>query len=275
MIARNDKPTDDGESLVPSENLVAYRNLYRIEVAIRELIIELLAKVDGSRWYRRRLPELVWRGSLDKIRRERSSHWTRMVPLHPIYYTNFSELQQIIERQDNWRDAFENIFGRREIVSGTLLELDPIRNRTAHNRRATRTDLTILSAAEDKLKASFGQDRYYSLVGRCTSAPDISAQLGSLLVELRALGQRCIDCSPLPECTVWKSLSGQWWMDDEYLGLDLTSLRGFYNLLSVYAELPRTRGSGYEIEAWVVQNGLSEKWRNARLSIETLLKEGE
>jgi len=74
---------------------------------------------------------------------------------------------------------------------------------------------------------------------------------------------------------VWKSLSGQWWMDDEYLGLDLTSLRGFYNLLSVYAELPRTRGSGYEIEAWVVQNGLSEKWRNARLSIETLLKEGE
>jgi hypothetical protein len=195
-----------------------------------------------------------------------------MVPLHPIYYTNFSDLQQIVERQDNWRDAFQTVFGRKEIVSGTLQELDPIRNRIAHNRRATRTDLSILVAAEDKLKASFGQDRYYRLVERCTSAPDIVAQLAALLGELSMLGQCCIRCESLPERLVWKNLSGQWWLDDEFLGSDLTVLRAFYDLLSAYAALPRTRGSGFEIEAWVAQNGLVEKLRAARISIEAIVQ---
>jgi hypothetical protein len=272
MITRNDEPAAGAESLVPPQNVLAYGKLYRIEVAIRELIVELLARVDGPRWYRKRLPEPVWKASLDKLRRERSSRWTQMVPLHPIYYTNFSDLQQIVERQDNWRDAFQTVFGRKEVVSGTLQELDPIRNRIAHNRRATRTDLSILVAAEDKLKASFGQDRYYSLVERCTSAPDIAVQLAALVCELNTLGQCCIRCESLPERLLWKNLSDQWWLDDEFLQSDLTPLRAFHDLLSTYAELPRTRGSGYEIEAWVAQNGLGEKLSAARVSIEGIVQ---
>lgn len=272
MITRTDEQAAVEESLVPPQNVLAYGKLYRIEVAIRELIVELLDGVDGPRWYRKRLPEQVWKASVDKLRRERSSRWIQMIPLHPIYYTNFSDLQQIVERQDNWRDAFQTVFGRKEIVSGTLIELDPIRNRIAHNRRATRSDLAILSAAEDKLRASFGQDRYYSLVDRCTSAPDIAAHLAALVVELNMLGQCCIRCKALPERSVWKNLSGQWWLDDEYLGSDLTALRVFYDLLSAYAELPRVRGSGHQIEAWVALNDLGGKLCAARVLVEAIVQ---
>jgi hypothetical protein len=272
MIVHNDERAAGEESLVPPQNVLAYGKLYRIEVAIRELIVELLDGVDDPRWYRKRLPEQVWKASLDKLRHERSSRWIQMIPLHPIYYTNFSDLQQIIGRQDNWRDVFHAVFGRKEIVSGTLMELDPIRNRIAHNRRATRSDLAILSAAEDKLKAAFGQDRYYSLVDRCTSAPGIAAHLASLVVELNILGECCIRCKTLPERSVWKTLSGQWWLDDEYLGSDLTSLRVFYDLLTAYAELPRVRGYGHEIEAWVAHNDLDGKLCAARASIEAIVQ---
>jgi hypothetical protein len=112
-------------SRVPRENLDVYVYLYNIETALRELIIDLLSKVDGQKWYRTRLPKDI----LEKYRKgldfEKSMPWYRLLPLHPIYYIDFPDLKKIIERDDNWRDAFKKIFGsRKDVIIVALSELE-------------------------------------------------------------------------------------------------------------------------------------------------------
>src|SRR5258708_7569436 len=135
---------------IPQDNILVARHLYCIEVALRELIIESLHSLAGTRWYKQRLPEVVWKESLKKLADERKSKWTQVVNHHPLYYTNFAELKVIIERHDNWRDVFQGFFESREVFVGTLAELDPIRNKVAHNRRATNADVQIAKAASEK-----------------------------------------------------------------------------------------------------------------------------
>ena len=128
---------------VPEQNTAIFKYLFAIENGLRELIISSLATAAGPRWYRSRLPGDV----LDKYRQgatiERSTSWTQLVPHHPMYYVDFADLRKILERDDNWRDSFEVIFKRRDLLASTLSELEFIRNKIAHNRKATLQDLRI------------------------------------------------------------------------------------------------------------------------------------
>lgn len=42
--------------MVPNENIQIFNYLYRIENALRELIIKSLEAIDGPRWFKKRLP---------------------------------------------------------------------------------------------------------------------------------------------------------------------------------------------------------------------------
>jgi hypothetical protein len=123
---------------VPQENIEIFTILYQIETALRELIIEVLSKVEGSKWYLRRLPGDILQKYKDGRILERQIPWTQFIPHNPIYYVDFPHLKVIMERSDNWKDAFEPIFARKEVVIGILIEIEPIRNKIAHNRKATR-----------------------------------------------------------------------------------------------------------------------------------------
>ena len=92
---------------VPAENAECFSYLYVIETALRELIVECLEQAAGSRWYKTRLPENPLESFKMGRRVERECPWHQSVPLHPIYYTEFPHLKEIIERSDNWKDTFD------------------------------------------------------------------------------------------------------------------------------------------------------------------------
>jgi hypothetical protein len=74
---------NETECAAPEENMAAFCLLYEIESALRELIIEELTSLAGSRWYKQRLPG----DALEKYREakkfEKSVKWSQLVPHHP------------------------------------------------------------------------------------------------------------------------------------------------------------------------------------------------
>jgi len=262
------------QQLVPKENIEIYCYIYRIETALRGLIIESLRAVDGSRWYKKRLPGDVLKKYREGIEFEKSLKWFQLVPLHPIYYIDFPDLKKIIEREDNWKDAFKRIFSRKDICSSTLGELEFIRNKIAHNRKATPKDVEIVRGAHGKLSESIGENYFRELSTRCTCSMDISERLSELQKECESTFCICNDCKRLEKIDVWESVSAEWWFDESYLGYKLNAIADYFGTVDRYLTLPRYRGSGHKIESWVKSSGIEEKYANAQIEFAAILDRG-
>lgn len=259
------------KSLVPKENLAIFELLYGIEVGLRELIVQSLEATVGPRWWKERLPGDVSEEYKKGRECEQKIRWCQLVPHHPVYYVEFPSLKKVIERRDNWKDTFSAIFKRKEILINTLSELEPIRNKIAHNRKATPEDLHIVKGAYDKIVAPVGEKCFCELLSRCTLALDLPVTLSRLQIEAEEALQCCITCRLLHELQVWKETDDTWWFDETYLGGQLNSVREYFSLLGTYRELPRTRGSGHKIEAWVKSSNLKEKYAKAKEQLSQLL----
>jgi Swt1-like HEPN len=260
---------------VPQENIDIFTMLFILETALRELIIEELSKVEGPRWYKRCLPGDV----LDKYRKgreaEKSIQWTRSIPHHPIYYVDFPDLKKIIERDENWKKAFERIFSRKDILSSTLSELEPIRNKIAHNRKASREDVEVVKGTYSKLSTAIGSDNLRSLSMRSTLGEDIPKRLIQLQIEAKSSLLICQELMPLARLKVWDSIHNEWWFDESYLGQKLDMIIEFFHNLEEYSHLPRLRGSGHKIEAWVKNRDIEIKYTDAQKQFDVILASEE
>jgi hypothetical protein len=259
------------KKLAPEENIKIYCYLYSIETALREIIIELLSAIDGSLWYKKRLPGDILGKYCKGIEFERSIKWSQLVPHHPIYYIDFPDLKKIIEREDNWRDAFRSIFSKREIVDSLFSELEVIRNKVAHNRKATTLDVEIARIAYEKSSECVGRDHFHQLSARCTCAMDIPERLSELQKECEITFRICKDCKRLEEIDVWESISAEWWFDESYLGHKLEAIADYFETIARYLALPWSRGSGHKIESWVKHSGIKEKYADAQIEFEAIL----
>lgn len=261
------------EKLVPIENIKIFHYLYAIEVALRELIIESLEGIGGPKWYRSRLPEPALKSYKDGIAFERKTKWTQLVPHHPIYYVDFPDLRIIIERKDNWRDVFKDIFSRKEFLVSELSELEFIRNKVAHNRKASIADVKIVEGAYTKLSEFVGRERFEELASRCTCALGIHESMVELGVEAEKLYGLCKSFSPIGELSVWKSVRSEWWFDETYLPCGLDGIEAFFMKVEEYCELPRPRGCGHKIEMWFKESDVAELYCNARIQFDELLRD--
>ena len=259
---------------VPSQNVAIYRAIYTVEVALRELIIETLQERFGPLWWKHQLPADVLKAYREAIDYERRTKWCQLVPHHPIYYVDFPDLKKVILRSDNWSQAFQSVFRSSDVVTGTFAELEPIRNKVAHNRKATNADLRVVDGAVQKVANALGEDRFRALVSRCTLAEDLAGTLRALLSEAEAAYPKCVDCEPLPESQVWAKVSKAWWFDSDYLGCDVSAVSDYFGALDFYRALPRRRGSGHSIEAWVRSNDLAGRYASAVGQISALLSDG-
>lgn len=70
--------------------------------------------------------------------------------MHEIFYTDFPDLKKIVEKRDNWREVFGDIFGRKEVLV-KLDELYPLRNMIAHNRYLTKENADTMERYYIKL----------------------------------------------------------------------------------------------------------------------------
>lgn len=259
------------ETLVPKENVEIFHYLYAIEVALRELIIESLKGVAGPKWFLSRLHK----DALDKFKNgiasERKTKWTQLVPHHPIYYVDFPDLRIIMERNDNWKDVFKGVFSRKEFLVSTLSELEFIRNKVAHNRKATDSDVDIVKGTYTKLSESIGEKKFKELVIRCTCADGIYKRLVELREEANRLFDLCKRFSTIEGLSVWKVVSPEWWFDEIYLLCDLDGIEGYFERLEEYCNLPQLRGSGHKIEKWVKKSNIDDLYSKAQFQFDNLL----
>jgi hypothetical protein len=252
--------------LVPKENIEIYNYIYRIEVGLRELIIEQLSAIEGPRWYKKRLPPDVLKKYCDGINEERKIKWTQLIPHHPIYYTDLDDLKKTIERKDNWENVFKGIFGsQKDILNNVFSEIECIRNKVAHNRKASKKDIAIVKTAYLKLSEIIGSIEFRTLVLRCTCAYDIFEQLRILQKESERVFNMCKEYKPIDNLDRWKSISNQWWFDESYLCLNINAIIDFFKTIEEYITLPRTRGSGYKIEFWVNNSIIIDKYKKAEI----------
>lgn len=264
--------------VAPPENVEIYRLLFSLETMLRELVIDSLHRAFGPRWYLDHLPpdcKEHFRGGID---RDRQTKWTANVPHHPVYYLTFPDLRAIIEARENWNVAFSNVFPKnKDLVTTDLQELEFIRNKVAHNRRATVSDLTIVEAAFEKLCNEVGQERAVILAERYT----IDDRIPEHLLELRREGDIAIALSNrgqhLKRLERWdEAHAAWWWFDEAYLGRSLKRITSFFDTMAEYCaeakDLDRDRAKARGTDAALASShaaarsdltAILESWRHA------------
>lgn len=263
------------EEVPPKTNIEAYRDLFHVENVLRELIIDCLSGPGGPRWYKQRLPLDILKKYQEGLDYEKRVPWVRLNPHHPIYYLDFPDLRKIIEKEDNWRDVFKAIFTRKDVLTAILSELEPIRNKVAHNRIITSEDAHLTRTAREALISAIGPDRFSALASRCTVAKGIHEMLVALYEEAEKCLRSASECEQLPDPKAWKSASEKWWFDGSYLGTELDGINSLFAIFEEYAVLPRGRGTGHKLEKWVRERNIEETFELATREFSDLLREWE
>lgn len=255
---------------VPVTNRELYEILFILETGLRELIIDRLQRAAGPRWEAHRLPPDVYEKVRVGIRFERTSGWLGHVPHHPIYYIDFPELLKAITSRNNWQSVFEDDLHRKTLIEEAINDLAPIRNKVAHNRHCSEYDVQVGRGALLKVSQAVGKDRLLSLARKCTCAPAIPESLRNLrqAIETSALAVRKVEPIEPPLIP-----NDWWWFDETYLGVSVDTVLAGVSVLREYACLPRGRGKGHEIEAWVNGNEVDRVLSNAVAVIRTMLGE--
>lgn len=262
------------KNALPENNLYVYQLLYNIEVGLREFIVETCSKELGEQWWKQRMPSDVKDNAKKGLEAERAIKWSELIPYHIIYYTDFPDLKKIIIKGDNWKDFFQAIFQRDDILKNTLSELEPIRNKVAHNRKITQGEVVIVESAYHKIITSIGESYFFELTKKCSLAEDILKMLTNLQNEAVNAFRICKAFQTLTPLFYWDKIRKSWWFDDEYLGCEITSIKNYFNILYQYAQIPRFRGNGHEIEAWLKNQYIDQKYCLAEQEFIAILKRG-
>jgi hypothetical protein len=188
---------------------------------------------------------------------------------------DFPDLRKIIERDDNWKEAFASIFPRRDILVATLSELEPIRNTIAHSRKATMADAEIVHASYAKIEEAIGIELFRDLSSRLTTTPDIPSRFIELRSEATYALKHSLTCRPIVPLEVWPVTKDQWWFDPDYLKIDIAPIERYFAKIVAYIGLPRVRGTGHSIESWVRVSGIEEQFRQIEPLLDHIIAHGE
>ena len=260
------------EFKLPNENLEIYKILYIIETGLREFIIDVLSSSFGPKWYKECLPGDILKKYRDGITYEKSVKWLENIPHHPIYYIDFPDISVIIEHTENWIKVFKPIFIRKDITATTLREIEPIRNKVAHNRKATEIDVKIMRSAYAKLSSLIVKPSLKDYANRCTYASNIIERIRELHNEAATLFDSCVNCCIISSFKNWIEINKEWWFDESYLGININPIFVFFEIISDYIKIPRHRGDGYKIKKWVQSNKIQEKYIELSNTFQLLLE---
>ena len=125
--------------------------LNELEQRLRQVVEQRLRNLSGPNWTRQRVSQTVrerW------MVRQREDHADGRSVYADIQYADFMDLAEVITRRDNWRDAFQPIFGDPNDIAVSLRRLHPVRKALAHSRPLGRADLlTLVSEATQIFRA--------------------------------------------------------------------------------------------------------------------------
>jgi hypothetical protein len=107
-----------------------YPKFYVLENSIRSLINRVMTAKHGKDWWATQAPTEVRKNVQGRKDKEDKVPWHGKRGAHEIYYSDFSDLRSIIQK--NWVD-FEPIIHKQAWINQRLEELEPARNTLAHN----------------------------------------------------------------------------------------------------------------------------------------------
>jgi hypothetical protein len=107
-----------------------YPKMYLLENSIRSVINRVLTAKHGKDWWDTQAPSAVRKLVQGRKDKEDRVPWHGKRGAHEIYYSDFSDLRNIIEK--NWAD-FDAIIHKQQWISQWLEELEPARNTLAHH----------------------------------------------------------------------------------------------------------------------------------------------
>ncbi|MFQ5892041.1 MAG: Swt1 family HEPN domain-containing protein, partial [Candidatus Methanofastidiosia archaeon] len=116
-----------------SESMDGFEILFNLENNLRIFMEERLQEAYGDRWWRKGVHYNVYANWQAKKKAEVNNPWCDTRDLPMLMYSNFTQLAMIIESNKNW-DIFRPYFKDKSSILGKLKELEPIRNKIAHNR---------------------------------------------------------------------------------------------------------------------------------------------
>lgn len=119
-----------------------YAELYVFENSVREAIHLVLSRQLGSNWWDIGVGKRIIENVQNRIDSEDRNAWHGRRGSHPIYYSDISDLQSIIQR--NW-DHFKDIFPDQNWVMVRLKEIALSRNIVDHHNPLQKKDRQRLS----------------------------------------------------------------------------------------------------------------------------------
>ena len=110
-----------------------YPLLYIFENSLREFISRVLERKYGPNWWESKVKEEIQEKVKERIEREKLNPWHGSRGVHPIFYTDFSDLPKILNHNANdFNPFFKGISGKIHWLIRRLEELEMSRNNIAH-----------------------------------------------------------------------------------------------------------------------------------------------
>lgn len=249
--------------------------MFVLENCLRELIVDELSELCGQLWWKSCLTGTALAKFKQARELEKSTPWSTLVSHHPVYYLDFPDLRETIIQNKNWTEAFSPIFHNKDNTSRDLSSIEPIRNKIAHNRHISESDMSRLVAVSADMEACVHRDRYVTLGLRCTQEVAIPQRLSGLRGLIQCAHKDMSSCQVLtPESLPLVTWEVPWWLDGDYLGSPVNSVEPFIAIVRGYAALSRYRGCGPQIEAWLNKENMESIFKLADSQIETCMEEG-
>jgi len=134
-LSRMNKEDDSGKRTHVEETRVeAYRQVGDIEMTLIELMRKELRSISPN-WWIQRIPPDVQKDCHDRKLRDERPPWRLPADASDSDFLNFSDLEKIFLRGDNWKEAFKRIFRDETFLSQKLRELQFLRNAIMHPTR--------------------------------------------------------------------------------------------------------------------------------------------
>jgi len=111
-----------------------YQLFYLLENSIRSFVLIILqSEYSSDKWWDKDnvVTTDIKKEVAKRMNRERENRWHTKIGDHPIYYTDFKDLKDLIRH--NWKGGFEKFFPDQHWIISRLQDLELSRNIIAHN----------------------------------------------------------------------------------------------------------------------------------------------
>jgi hypothetical protein len=126
------------------QNIDAYRIVSEILGELRLAVRQRLEQVHGEEWYRKGLPEEVFKRLIAAKEREKSIDWYEGQYQQIMDYAVFADLIEILEHSPESFPAFTGLAPSTALLNARFLELDVMRAKLGRARPISETELSFL-----------------------------------------------------------------------------------------------------------------------------------